>query len=286
MASEKISIIVPCYNQAKFLDECLHSVINQTYNNWECILINDGSTDDTEIIAKKWTEKDVRFKYFYKENGGLSSARNAGLKIANGEWIQFLDCDDLLESEKFEKSFSDDLNYDIILSEFKILKNNTFFKGYNKLKTEYFNFEKILMDWNMEFTIPIHTGLISSKLLLEFEFNTAIKSYEDWLMWLHIFHQKPKAGFIDEPLAIYRKEDSVATLSSNLNNLLEQNLLALPIVKKLYGDEIHDKLCYRTIKVRTTENFTLKAELRKIQNERLISKYLKLKRFYYKITNQ
>lgn len=80
MDSALISIIVPCYKQAHYLGEALQSVLEQTYENWECIIINDGSPDNTEIVAKKWIEKDVRFRYLYKENGGLSSARNAGIK--------------------------------------------------------------------------------------------------------------------------------------------------------------------------------------------------------------
>ena len=95
-----ISVIVPCYNQAQYLDECLQSVLDQTYQDWECIIVNDGSPDNTEEVAKKWLAKDSRFKYLYKENGGLSSARNAGIKIAVGDFIQFLDCDDILEPNK------------------------------------------------------------------------------------------------------------------------------------------------------------------------------------------
>ena len=74
----KVSIIVPCYNQAQYLDDCLQSVLDQTYQDWECIIVNDGSPDNTAIIASVWTARDPRFKYIYKENGGLSSARNAG----------------------------------------------------------------------------------------------------------------------------------------------------------------------------------------------------------------
>ena len=90
----KISIIVPCYNQAQYLDEALQSVLDQTYTNWECIIVNDGSPDNTKQIAQKWVEKDSRFKYIYKENGGLSSARNEGITIAEGEFILPLDADD------------------------------------------------------------------------------------------------------------------------------------------------------------------------------------------------
>jgi glycosyltransferase involved in cell wall biosynthesis len=99
-----ISVIVPCYNQAHFLDETLNSILNQSYTNWECIIVNDGSPDDTENVVKNGTNKDHRFKYISKENGGLSSARNCGLEVAKGDFIQFLDSDDLLSSDKFQKS--------------------------------------------------------------------------------------------------------------------------------------------------------------------------------------
>jgi glycosyltransferase involved in cell wall biosynthesis len=89
-----ISIIVPCYNQVQYLPEALQSVLNQTYSDWECIIVNDGSPDDTDIVAKEWLIKDPRFKYIYKENGGLSSARNAGIEIAIGTYILPLDADD------------------------------------------------------------------------------------------------------------------------------------------------------------------------------------------------
>ena len=90
-----ISVVIPAYNAEQFLDETLESVLSQTYENWECIIVNDGSTDNTESIAKKWCEKDARFRYFYKENSGASDTRNLGIKKARGEYIAFLDADDL-----------------------------------------------------------------------------------------------------------------------------------------------------------------------------------------------
>ena len=90
-----ISVVIPAYNAEQFLDETLESVLSQTYENWECIIVNDGSTDKTEFIAKKWCEKDARFRYFYKENSGASDTRNLGIKEARGEYIAFLDADDL-----------------------------------------------------------------------------------------------------------------------------------------------------------------------------------------------
>lgn len=90
----KISIIIPCYNQQEFINRCITSVIEQTLTSWECILINDGSTDSTAELCEKWTGNDSRIKLFHKKNGGLSSARNAGMEQATGTYIIFLDSDD------------------------------------------------------------------------------------------------------------------------------------------------------------------------------------------------
>ena len=92
--SKLVSIIVPCYNQAQYLSEALQSVLDQTYENWDCIIVNDGSPDHTDVVAKEWIKKDARFKYFEKENGGLSAARNSGIAMAKGEFILPLDADD------------------------------------------------------------------------------------------------------------------------------------------------------------------------------------------------
>lgn len=101
--SNLVSIVVPCYNQAHFLNEALQSVLSQTYKNWECIIVNDGSPDDTDMIAQQWCESDNRFKYLEKINGGLSSARNAGVKKCSGKYIVALDADDILRSDFLEK---------------------------------------------------------------------------------------------------------------------------------------------------------------------------------------
>jgi glycosyltransferase involved in cell wall biosynthesis len=95
-----VSVIVTCYNQARYLSDSLGSVLAQSYPYWECIIVNDGSPDKTEDVVQEWLAIDNRFKYLKKENGGLSSARNAGLRVATGEYIQFLDADDVLEKNK------------------------------------------------------------------------------------------------------------------------------------------------------------------------------------------
>ena len=92
-----ISIIVPVYNTEKYLDQCIQSVLVQTYTNWELLLINDGSTDLSGTICDQYATKDRRIRVFHKENGGVSSARNVGLDNARGKWIMFIDADDWVE---------------------------------------------------------------------------------------------------------------------------------------------------------------------------------------------
>jgi glycosyltransferase involved in cell wall biosynthesis len=97
-----VSVIVPCYNQGCFLADALDSILNQTYTNWECIIVNDGSTDNTEEVALKYRNQDARFRYIKTPNSGLSSSRNTGIKSAKGDFIQLLDSDDLIEKYKLQ----------------------------------------------------------------------------------------------------------------------------------------------------------------------------------------
>jgi hypothetical protein len=88
------SVIIPAYNRARFLGECLDSVLAQTFTDWECIVVDDGSTDGTRELVEGYVRRDGRFRYHWQENAGASAARNAGIALATGEWIAFLDSDD------------------------------------------------------------------------------------------------------------------------------------------------------------------------------------------------
>lgn len=97
----RFSVIIPCYNVEPYLDECVQSILNQSYTDFEAILIDDGSTDGTHEKCTKWCAVDERFKLITKENGGLSSARNVGIEAAQGEYLIFVDSDDTIEKDSF-----------------------------------------------------------------------------------------------------------------------------------------------------------------------------------------
>ena len=97
MKNPIISIIVPCYNVELYIKECVESILKQTYSNWELILVDDGSKDNTSRICDEYVQKDSRIKVIHKKNGGLVSARNAGFEAVNGEWHMYLDGDDWID---------------------------------------------------------------------------------------------------------------------------------------------------------------------------------------------
>ena len=113
-APPTISVIVPVYNTEKYLRRCIDSVLAQTYQDFELLLIDDGSKDSSGAICDEYAAQDARVKVFHKENGGVSSARNVGLDNARGEWITFVDSDDYIE-ENFLKSFEGNLDADLVV---------------------------------------------------------------------------------------------------------------------------------------------------------------------------
>lgn len=112
----EISIIIPVYSVEQYLEKCLNSVILQTFTGFECILVDDGSPDNCGAICDEYAKKDARIKVIHKKNGGVSSARNAGLDIAQGEWIGFVDSDDWCDPEMFQILYNNAVKHDVDIS--------------------------------------------------------------------------------------------------------------------------------------------------------------------------
>ena len=134
-----ISVIVPCYNYGDLLKDCIASLFAQTYQNWECIIIDDGSIDNTKIIAEEFVQKDKRISYFFQPNSGPTVARNYGLSLAKGIYIQFIDADDLIEPRKFEiqlSCFEKKSECDIVYSSVKYFPSSDKTKRYDDITLE------------------------------------------------------------------------------------------------------------------------------------------------------
>jgi len=209
----KVSIIVPCYNQAQYLDEALQSVLDQTHQNWECIIVNDGSPDHTEEVAKKWVEKDSRFVYLKKENGGLGSARNAGITIAKAEFVLPLDADDKIGA-----------NYVALAVE--TFQNDDFLKVVY-CKAVKFGDEEGL--WQLQpFSLKaIATGnmIFCSAMYRKSDWERVggydvkmIYGWEDWEFWIAILKNGGNVKCLDEIGFYYRTKESSMIKLVNKDN--------------------------------------------------------------------
>ncbi len=213
MQLPKVSIIVPCYNQADYLPEALGSVLQQTCEQWECIVVNDGSEDTTEEVAQQWVKKDARFKYINIPNGGLSNARNTGIEAASGIYILPLDSDDKLGENYLELALDA-------------------FNNEPELKVVYCNAEKFGVEnkpWKLkEFSLKqlaISNVIFCSALFRKKDWETAggydilmRYGWEDWEFWIALLKNGGKVKKLDYVGFYYRTKNQ-----SMIKNLTDEN---------------------------------------------------------------
>lgn len=224
-----ISIIVSCYNQAPYVDEALNSILNQTYQNWECIIVNDGSTDDTEDIISKWLKKDDRFQYIASTNKGVSNARNIGIEKAVGTFILPLDGDDIFGTQYVELGLSE-------------------FNMHPDLKVVYCEAEKFgietgkwdLPDFSLEklrFVNMIFCSAIFKKedwkLIGGYDVKM-IHGLEDWEFWIALLKDGGQVKVIDYAGFYYRIK--VKSRQTDINSNLNKNELMCAYISKKHAD--------------------------------------------------
>lgn len=227
----KFSVIIPTYNRANLISKAIKSVIYQTYKNWELIVIDDGSTDNTKSIVLDFSINDERVRYIFQKNNERSSARNKGIRYSNGNWICFLDSDDIFHTTHLE-IFSEEI------------KKRKFSKGlyFSGLSVNNFSNEKEKYNLsgknNVEFVMLNSIGTpracVSKSILNNYSFNEKLKNGEDKELWVRILNEAPlfyhfKKTFImiDHP---YR---SVNTISSKHESLKTLNFIIKSNKKKI-----------------------------------------------------
>ena len=152
-----ISIIVPVYNCENYLDKCINSILSQTYKHFELLLINDGSTDNSSIICDNYQQKDSRIQVFNKENGGVSSARNLGLRNANGEYVCFVDSDDWIDDNYLDAFFyKNKIEHDICIQGIK------YFIPRRELEPIMFKYPKLSFNLNDNTDVLINEQLLEN----------------------------------------------------------------------------------------------------------------------------
>lgn len=223
-----VSVIMPCYNQGNYLPEALESIISQTYPKWECIIINDGSTDHSERVAKEYCRKDSRIRYIYQENAGVIAARNHAVSESLGEFILPLDADDTVSCHYLEKAvhvLTTDPSCKIVYGKGWLTgeKNEPFI-------LPPFSIEGLLRD-NCIFNSAIYRHQ-------DFDnvggYNPNMKEgYEDWNLWLSLLEGGGYAHKLDEVVYYYRIQSKSRTTEADQNEI-KLRLQILENHKELY----------------------------------------------------
>lgn len=194
-----VSIIIPCYKQAQYLPEALDSVLAQTYTNWECVIVNDGSPDNTEEIAKNYIERDARFKYVFQENSGPSAARNNGIRNSRGEYLLPLDADDLIAPTYLEKG----VDHFSLFPETKLVycKAEKFGKENGVWNLPEYDYESFI--WN--------NCIFCTAMFRRSDYDKTggynenmVHGNEDWDFWLSLIKKEDIVHRIEEILFFYR----------------------------------------------------------------------------------
>lgn len=224
----KISIIVPVYNVEKYLTSCLDSIIGQTFKGWECLVIDDGSSDSSGVICDEYARKDNRIKVFHKNNGGVSSARNLGLDIALGQYVIFMDSDDLWLSTNCLSNLDSIIsktNADIIRFDYEAIDEN----GCALYESDYIKYRKPFSDRlipNDVFLSEVIKGEYFSPLLLfrrsfadNLRFNEKQKFLEDMDFIVRMIPLVQRCYYTTDKYYGYRKLKDSASQRGGLKNV-------------------------------------------------------------------
>lgn len=220
----KLSIIVPIYNSSKYLKKCLDSIQNQTFKDFEVLLVNDGSTDDSAKICKKYVENDSKFKYFYKQNGGLSDARNFGLEKAIGKWIGFVDSDDSIDPNMYAWLMErESFGCDIICCLTQRIEENE--PPHNVIKNDefivYSPSDAMAEYLDGKITMDVYTKIYNREIFVNVRFPVG-HHMEDAFVIPYLFHNSTQIGLLKLPLYhYYYHPNSITTrpLSEDVFNI-------------------------------------------------------------------
>lgn len=209
----KVSIIIPTHNYGAFLADCLDSVLNQTYPDWEAWIIDDGSTDSTYDLVRKYKSLDERINYHFQLNQGLSNARNKGLELIGGDFIQFLDADDKLSNEKLTlqiRHFQENPKVDISYCRtyfFEHENPNKKFKDFRLQNKDIFpvmegqGFEVLSVLTNANFNVVSSPLIRKSNKTESIRFKETVKNSEDWYYWLECAFKGCNFSYLTKPEA-------------------------------------------------------------------------------------
>lgn len=269
-----VSIIIPSYNYAHFLPQTLTELLNQTHQNWECLVIDNNSTDDTKAVVESFTKKDKRFNYYLQQKKGPSAARNLGIEKANGTYIQFLDADDLLQYDKLKSAlsfFNSQPNTDIVYSGMRYFQHPDDTKLFYKMELnsatdkEWMPYCEGTRNDILPYILKQNIMVISAPLIKKTSlnelgyFDETLDYNEDWELWLRFVIANKTIHFdnSENTLSLIRVHKTshsnnpfnmyLSGLSIELKyiNNIENNILQIEFQNKInYSIHVIERLLY------------------------------------------
>lgn len=223
----KLSIIVPVYKVEQYIHKCVDSILNQTFTDFELILVDDGSPDNCGKICDEYAQKDERVRVIHKVNGGVSSARNLGVDEAEGEYISFIDPDDWIELNMYEDIFNfvDENNVDVACFEVYEVKGNKCSAHYRFASNSFFENEEALYDILIDVIDNSPCNKVYKKSVWEGVRFPVGRRFEDVATIYKTFHKSNKVGYIKNAFYYYlKREGSAIALSFDAQRRYENFL--------------------------------------------------------------
>ena len=271
--NDLISVIVPIYKVEKYINKCVNSIMAQTYKNIEIILIDDGSPDKCGDICDEFEKKDLRIKVIHKENGGQGSARNAGLDVAKGLYVVFVDSDDYIPEDAIEKMYNQILNDD---SDMVIGQYTKIYPDESKKECELNIKEKMIfsreeaMNALHTHSSPLHccacAKLYQKKIFESLRFTSTI--FEDSQIWPRIINKCTKISAIPDSVYFYFQRDDSTVHSLTDDKRVDGVKVALDISKFFYdNDNFKEAYFYYRWSIMQTLKIENKEHARKLIKE-------------------
>ncbi len=283
MKNEKISVIVPVYNTEKYIEKCINSIFEQTYNNIELIIINDGSTDNSENIIKKITKNKNNVKYKKIKNSGVAHARNIGLDLATGKYVGFVDSDDFISKDMYKAL------YDIAIKEKSDIVTSGYNKCYKDRVTQYFPKNKtvfgksviesknIFLNTNPYLPLKLFSMDLIRKNNIRFEEDLRI--FEDLLFCYKLYLYANKISYVDNAYYNYNCNNETS-LTNTFSEKMFDIFKAIDRLKKysneLYGNELDKQIEYIAVK-HISLRFNSKSKDVKLLNKYIDEAFMYLK---------
>ncbi|MDN3493746.1 glycosyltransferase [Winogradskyella bathintestinalis] len=219
----KISVIVPVYNVEDYLNRCVDSIINQTHKNLEIILVNDGSVDDSRKICDDYASKDNRVIVIHKENEGSSCARNAGLDIATGEYVSFVDSDDYIYDSMLQKMLDKLVKNKLDVIEIAPASKNNTTKSYNNfiIEDKISAFKRVIKST----TFSVWCRLYKASLIKDLRFIPKI-IHQDVFFTIDVLNRVEKLGYLNSELYYYNTSNESIIRSKYSQNKIEIGIMA------------------------------------------------------------